>query len=72
MRKVLSKQSDFHNEKPLLQIIIERAYFLPKFHCELNPIGMYWGWMIDEAQSKSGLRKSAERCDFPGKIAITA
>ncbi|KAF8580621.1 hypothetical protein K439DRAFT_1356652, partial [Ramaria rubella] len=39
---------DFKAEKPLLQITIEAAghqcYFLPKFHCELNPIEMYWGW----------------------------
>ncbi|KAJ2922656.1 hypothetical protein H1R20_g14444, partial [Candolleomyces eurysporus] len=49
MRKVISWQSDFVNEKPLLQIIIEerghKCYFLPKFHCELNPIEMYWGWV---------------------------
>lgn len=49
MRKVLAGQADFRAEKPLLQIIIERAghkcYFLPKFHCELNPIEMYWGWV---------------------------
>lgn len=49
MRKVLSEQADFRAEKPLLQIIIEKAghicYFLPKFHCELNPIEMYWGWV---------------------------
>lgn len=49
MRKVLSEQTEFLEEKPLLQIIIERAghkcYFLPKFHCELNPIEMYWGWV---------------------------
>lgn len=49
MRKVISEQDDFLNEKPLLQIIIEQAghkcYFLPKFHCELNPIEMYWGWV---------------------------
>ncbi|EAU83213.1 hypothetical protein CC1G_11674 [Coprinopsis cinerea okayama7 len=49
MRKVLSEQEDFLNEKPLLQVIIERAghkcYFLPKFHCELNPIEMQWGWV---------------------------
>lgn len=48
MRKVLSEQADFRSEKPLLQIVIEKAghkcYFLPKFHCELNPIEMVWGW----------------------------
>lgn len=53
--KILSLQSDFLNEKPLLQMIIEDAghvcLFLPKFHCELNPIEMYWsfikhGWLI--------------------------
>ncbi|KZT19890.1 hypothetical protein NEOLEDRAFT_1158895 [Neolentinus lepideus HHB14362 ss-1] len=49
MCKVLAAQQDFKDEKPLLQIIIEEAdhkcYFLLKFHCELNPIEMYWGWM---------------------------
>src|ERR1700722_11962869 len=49
MRWVLSLQQDFIDEKPLLQIIIEEAghkcYFLLKFHCELNPIEMYWGWV---------------------------
>lgn len=49
MRKVLSMQQDFRDEKPLLQVVIEEAghicHFLPKFHCELNPIEMYWGWM---------------------------
>ncbi|KAF4621818.1 hypothetical protein D9613_012166 [Agrocybe pediades] len=48
MRKVLSEQDDFRLQKPLLQVVIEEAghkcYFLPKFHCELNPIEMYWGW----------------------------
>ena len=47
MRRVLSLQSDFQNEKPLLQLVIEKAghkcLFLPKFHCELNPIEMVWG-----------------------------
>ena len=49
MRRIMSLQKDFCSEKPLLQIIIEEAghkcYFLPKFHCELNPIEMYWGWV---------------------------
>ena len=47
MQRVLSLQSDFLNEKPLLQLVIEKAghkcLFLPKFHCELNPIEMVWG-----------------------------
>ena len=49
LRKFLSHQADFKAEKPLLQITLEavghKCYFLPKFHCELNPIEMYWGWM---------------------------
>ena len=49
MRRIISLQKDFVTEKPKLQTIIEEAghkcYFLPKFHCELNPIEMYWGWV---------------------------
>jgi hypothetical protein len=45
---VLSLQSDFCNEKPLTQQYIEKhghlCKFLPKFHCELNPIEMVWGY----------------------------
>jgi hypothetical protein len=48
MRKMLANQQDFKEEKPLSEIIIEKAghkcWFLPKFHCELNPIELYWGW----------------------------
>jgi hypothetical protein len=47
MRKALASQRDFRAEKPLLQIVIKQArhkcYFIPKFHCELNPIEMHWG-----------------------------
>jgi hypothetical protein len=47
MQRVLSLQPDFQAEKPLLQLVIEQAghkcLFLPKFHCELNPIEMVWG-----------------------------
>ena len=47
MQYMLSQEQDFRNEKPLLQIVIEKAghkcIFLPKFHCELNPIEMVWG-----------------------------
>jgi hypothetical protein len=49
MQMVLSHQANFLAEKPRLQTVIEAAghkcYFLPKFHCELNPIEMYWGWV---------------------------
>ncbi|KAF8607403.1 hypothetical protein BDV93DRAFT_591655 [Ceratobasidium sp. AG-I] len=48
MEKCLSTEADFIGEKPLLQIVIEEAghlcILLPKFHCELNPIEMYWGY----------------------------
>lgn len=47
--KILSLQSDFMNEKPLLQMVIEDTghicLFLPKFHCELNPIELYWSFI---------------------------
>ena len=43
--KILSLQSDFVSERPLLQMVIEEAghicLFLPKFHCELNPIELF-------------------------------
>lgn len=48
MYRVLSLQDDFVNEKPLIQHYIESrghvCLFLPKFHCELNPIEMLWGY----------------------------
>jgi hypothetical protein len=47
MQHVLSLQPDFQAEKPLLQLVIEKAnhkcFLLPKLHCELNPIEMVWG-----------------------------
>ena len=49
MKKMIANEQDFRSEKPLIQLIIEEAghkcWFLPKFHCELNPIKMYWGWV---------------------------
>ncbi|PLW54798.1 hypothetical protein PCANC_03715 [Puccinia coronata f. sp. avenae] len=58
--KILSQQSDFVNEQPLLQSIIEDAghicLFLPKFHCELNPIELYWSYI------KQAYRKESHKC----------
>lgn len=48
MYRLLSLQEDFLTEKPMIQSIIENAghvcLFLPRFHCELNPIEMLWGY----------------------------
>ncbi|TDL14382.1 hypothetical protein BD410DRAFT_817185 [Rickenella mellea] len=48
MKKVLSNQTDFIEEKPMIQLYLERrghiCVFFPKFHCELNAIEMYWGF----------------------------
>ncbi|TFK63428.1 hypothetical protein BDN72DRAFT_882113 [Pluteus cervinus] len=48
MARLLSRQEDFTNQVSQLELIIRAAghecIFLPKFHCELNPIEMYWGW----------------------------
>lgn len=44
MACILSKQDDFANQISVLKIVIQEAghecIFLPKFHCELNPIEM--------------------------------
>lgn len=50
MARLLSKQEDFTNQISMLETVIQEAghecIFLPKFHCELNPIEMvsslYW------------------------------
>ena len=47
MRTVLSNHDDFWNEKAAVHNYVEsrghRVFFLPKFHCELNPIERVWG-----------------------------
>jgi len=44
MARLLSKQDDFKDQPSMLETLIEKAghecIFLPKFHCELNPIEM--------------------------------
>jgi hypothetical protein len=47
--QIMACQSDFLAERSLLQTIIEEAghvcLFLPKFHCELNPIELLWAYV---------------------------
>ena len=47
MRLVLGSHADFKNEKTALEYFMhekgQRTIFLPKFHCELNPIERVWG-----------------------------
>ena len=47
MRIVLSCHDDFRTEKTLVEKFISneghQVEFLPKFHCELNPIERVWG-----------------------------
>ena len=42
MKEVLRSHDDFKNQKSKVKIFLNSkghlAYFLPKFHCELNPI----------------------------------
>ncbi|KAF8574186.1 hypothetical protein K439DRAFT_1649851 [Ramaria rubella] len=49
MAHLLSQQDDFRNQDSMLETVIKDAgdecIFLPEFHCELNPIEMYWGWI---------------------------
>ncbi|OAX32176.1 hypothetical protein K503DRAFT_870286 [Rhizopogon vinicolor AM-OR11-026] len=45
MARLLSQQEDFMNQPSMLETFIKKTghecIFLPKFHCELNPIEMY-------------------------------
>lgn len=47
--QVISLQKDFVNEKPEIQHYLEGTghvcMFYPKFHCEINPIEMLWGYI---------------------------
>ena len=46
MRVVLSNHEDFRTEKTIIEhYLVNRGhlvYFIPKFHCELNPIERVW------------------------------
>lgn len=58
-KRILELQPDFVEQKSLVQETIEAAghlsLFLPKFHCELNPIEYFWGMI------KKYLR---DNCDY--------
>src|SRR6267143_5962841 len=58
-KHILDLQPDFIEQKSLVQEVIEKAghlcIFLPKFHCELNFIELFWGAV------KRYLR---EHCDY--------
>ncbi|OJA17241.1 hypothetical protein AZE42_10223 [Rhizopogon vesiculosus] len=47
MARLLSQQDDFANQEPMPETLIKKTghlcIFLPKFHCELNPIEMASG-----------------------------
>ena len=47
MRVVLSQHDEFQNEKGVVQQFVQgrghKAYFLPEFHYEMNPIERVWG-----------------------------
>jgi hypothetical protein len=62
LARILSNHKDFFEEKSQIEeLIIERghkAVFLPKFHCEINPIEMYWGY------SKTRFRQ-VKKVSFP-------
>lgn len=53
MMRLLSKQDDFLNQESMLESLIKKAghkcIFLPKFHCELNPIEMVILLIVSQA-----------------------
>ena len=62
MREVLQEMPDFKYEKTKVETLLHsnnfQGYFIPKFHCELNPIERVWG------QSKKFTRAN---CDYSFK-----
>jgi hypothetical protein len=66
---VLSHQPDFVNQKEWLEEIVIGAghilEYFPKYHCELNPIEMYWGWVKQYVRARCGYSIHALRVLVP-------
>ncbi|KIJ50195.1 hypothetical protein M422DRAFT_246031 [Sphaerobolus stellatus SS14] len=69
MTRALSQQQDFLEEKPQIQRYIEKhghiCLFLPKFHPELDPIEMYWGWTKHQYRTVSDQKFSTAKALIP-------
>jgi transposase len=48
LARILANHKDFFEQKSALEELLlargHKCLFLPKFHCELNPIEMYWAY----------------------------
>jgi hypothetical protein len=59
MARLLSQQDDFKNQISMLESVIEDAghkcIFLPKFHCELNPIEMVCSYFFELSPCQSNV-----------------
>ena len=44
MRVILANHDDFRDEKTVVEnFFLSKWHFIPKFHCEMNPIERVWG-----------------------------
>ncbi|THU98051.1 hypothetical protein K435DRAFT_661731 [Dendrothele bispora CBS 962.96] len=72
MKRILYNQPDFSNQESILEATYrERGFqviFLPKYHCELNPIEQCWGYskrlyrFYPQSSREDVLQKNAVEC----------